>query len=127
MSGRAIVRLIQKGITCRDVVDQRALMNAVKADLAIGGSTNAVLHLIAFARELGLELGLDDFDRLSNEIPVLSSVIPNGIHTVDEFHFAGGVPQLLRNLGDLFDGSAMTASGRPWSEHLEGLNSRAAT
>ncbi len=122
LSGRAIVRLIRKGLTIRDIVDQRALVNAVKADLAIGGSTNAVLHLLAFARELGLPLSLDDFDRLSREVPVLSAVIPNGIHTVDEFHFAGGVPALLKNLGERFDGSALTVSGRPWQEHLDGID-----
>ncbi len=118
LSGRAIVRLIKKGLTIRDIVDQRAIVNAVKADLAIGGSTNAVLHLIAFARELGLTLSLDDFDRLSRTVPVISAVVPNGSHTVDEFHFAGGVPVLLKTLGDIVDGGAMTVTGLPWSAHL---------
>jgi dihydroxy-acid dehydratase len=119
MSGRAIVRLIWQGLTIRDIVDRRALVNAVTADLAIGGSTNAVLHLLAFARELGLTLSLDDFDHLSRTVPVISAVIPSGIHTVDEFHFAGGVRRLLATLGDLVDTSAMTVSGRPWAEHLK--------
>ena len=119
LSGRAIVRLIKKGLTIRDVVDRRAIVNAVKADLAIGGSTNAVLHLIAFARELGIDLALDDFDRLSRTVPVISTVVPNGSHTVDEFHFAGGVPVLLKTLGDLIDTKALTVTGRPWSDHLK--------
>ncbi len=119
LSGRAIVRQVKKGITIRDIVDERALTNAVKADLAIGGSTNAVLHLLAFARELGLRLSLTDFDRLSHEVPVISAVVPNGPHTVDEFHFAGGVPVLLRTLGDLIDTGALTVTGLPWSEHLK--------
>jgi dihydroxy-acid dehydratase len=118
ISGRAIMRLVHTGVRVRDVVDQRALLNAVKADLAIGGSTNAVLHLLAFARELGLELTLDDFDRLATQVPVLAAVVPNGPYTVDQFHFAGGVPALLANLGDLIDASALTVSGRPWSDHL---------
>jgi len=121
LSGRAIVRLIQKGLTIRDIVDQRAITNAVKADLAIGGSTNAVLHLIAFARELGLELSLDDFDRLSRTVPVISAVVPNGSHTVDELHFAGGVPVLLKTLGDIIDGTALTVTGLPWSTHLRNV------
>jgi dihydroxy-acid dehydratase len=108
-------------VTIRDIVDRRALLNAVKADLAIGGSTNAVLHLLAFARELGLDLSLDDFDRLSTEIPVLAAVVPNGIYTVDQFHFAGGVPTLLANLEELIDTSALTVSGRPWADHLRNL------
>ena len=119
LSGRAIVRLIKKGLTIRDVVDRRAIVNAVKADLAIGGSTNAVLHLLAFAREFGIDLALDDFDRLSRMVPVITTVVPNGSHTVDEFHFAGGVPVLLKTLGDLIDTEAMTVTGRPWSEHLK--------
>ena len=119
LSGRAIVRLIKKGLTIRDVVDRRAIVNAVKADLAIGGSTNAVLHLIAFARELGIDLALDDFDRLSRTVPVITTVVPNGSHTVDEFHFAGGVPVLLKTLGDLIDTKALTVTGRPWSDHLK--------
>jgi len=120
-SGRAIVRLIKKGLAIRDIVDHRALLNAVAADIAIGGSTNAVLHLISFARELGLPLSLDDFDRLSTEVPVLAAVVPNGIYTVDQFHFAGGVPTLLANLEDLIDTSAMTVSGHCWSDHLRGV------
>jgi len=102
-------------------VDHRALLNAVKADIAIGGSTNAVLRLLSFAGELGLPLSLDDFDRLSTEVPVLAAVVPNGIYTVDQFHFAGGVPTLLANLEDLIDTSAMTVSGRCWSDHLRGV------
>jgi dihydroxy-acid dehydratase len=121
LSGRAIVRLIKNGISIRQIVDRRALRNAVTADLAIGGSTNAVLHLLTFARELGLPLSLDDFDRLSRAVPVISSVVPNGRHTVDEFHFAGGVPVLLRTLGDLIDTDALTVTGRPWSAHLAGV------
>jgi dihydroxy-acid dehydratase len=119
LSGRAIVRLIKKGVSIRDIVDHRAITNAVKADLAIGGSTNAVLHLLTFARELGLQLSLDDFDRLSRTVPVISAVVPNGSHTVDEFHFAGGVPVLLKTLGDLIDTSARTVTGLPWAAHLK--------
>jgi len=67
----------------------------------------------------GLTLSLDDFDRLSRTVPVISAVVPNGSHTVDEFHFAGGVPVLLKTLGDIVDGGAMTVTGLPWSAHLE--------
>jgi dihydroxy-acid dehydratase len=124
VSGRRIVDLVRQGRRVGDVLDGRALRNALIVDLAIGGSTNAVLHLLSFARELGLPLTLDDFDELSRVIPCLSGVLPNGPHTVDQFHQAGGVPQLMKHLGDLLDGDAVSADGRPWRSVLERVDDR---
>lgn len=118
-SGRRIVRMVEQQRRIGDVLDRRALRNAVTVDLAIGGSTNAVLHLLAIARELGIDLDLDDFDRQSRRVPCLAAVVPNGPHTIDQFHQFGGTPQLMRHLGeDLLDLSAEAADGRTWSEIL---------
>jgi dihydroxy-acid dehydratase len=124
VAGFKIVELVRQGKKLSDVVTPAALRNAVVTDLAVGGSTNAVLHLISIARELGIELSLRDFDALSRRVPCLVGVLPNGPFTVDAFHQAGGVPQLLRNLGDLIDRDVLTADGRSWDEALEKVPER---
>ena len=75
--------------------------------LAIGGSTNAIIHLIAMARRLGVELGLDDFEELARRTPLLANIRPSGKYLMEDFFYAGGLPALLRNLGDLLDTSAV--------------------
>lgn len=123
-SGRRIVSLVRDGVTIGKIMDRRALRNAMVVDMAIGGSTNAVLHLLSFARELGIELSLDEFDTVSRQVPCLVSVIPNGRHTVDEFHFAGGVPLLLKRLGGLLELDALTVSGRTVGEEVASVRER---
>ena len=115
-AGRRLVELIHEGIRPRDIVTAAAIRNAMKVEMAIGGSTNAVLHLPAIARELGIELSLDDFDTVSRETPLLASINPSGAHTVDDFHNAGGVPAVLRCLLPLLDGEALTVSGKTVAE-----------
>ncbi len=117
-TGRRIVEMVQEGLSADKVLSRANLLNAVKATLALAGSTNAVLHLVSIARELDLDLSLDDFDRLSREIPVLSRVIPTGKKTVVDLHEAGGVPALLKELEGLLDLGAMTVTGRPLAEEL---------
>jgi dihydroxy-acid dehydratase len=102
------------------IMTEETLANAIVVDLAIGGSTNAVLHLLTFAQELGIELCLDEFDRLSRRTPCICAVIPNGPYTVVDFHEAGGVPALMKELGDLLDLSCFTVSGKTLGENLEG-------
>jgi dihydroxy-acid dehydratase len=126
-SGRRVVDMVRKGTRVGDVLDTRALRNALVVDLAIGGSTNAVLHLLSFARELGLPLTLDDFDELSRVVPCLAGVLPNGPHTVDHFHQAGGAPQLMKNLRDLLNLDAISADGRPWRQVLDRVEERSSS
>lgn len=126
-SGRRIVDMVRNGTRVGDVLDPRALRNALVVDLAIGGSTNAVLHLLSFARELGLPLSLDDFDELSRIVPCLAGVLPNGPHTIDQFHQAGGAPQLMKNLRDLLNLDAISADGRPWHKVLERVEERSSS
>ena len=119
-SGRQVVELVMKEIRPSRIMTEETLANAIVVDLAIGGSTNAVLHLLTFAQELGIELCLDEFDRLSRRTPCICAVIPNGPYTVVDFHEAGGVPALMKELGDLLDLSCFTVSGKTLGENLEG-------
>jgi dihydroxy-acid dehydratase len=89
-------------------------------DAAIGGSTNAPLHIMSFGRELGIEIKLDAFDEISKRTPLLASVVPNGPHTVVDLHDAGGVRALLTELGDLVDTRVLTANGVTLAEALKG-------
>jgi dihydroxy-acid dehydratase len=118
-SGQRIVDLVLKGIRASKVVDTRALRNAMTVNAAIGGSTNAPLHIMSLGREVGIPVPLDDFDQVSRRTPLLASVVPNGPHTVIEFYQAGGVPALLRELGDLIEGSAMTVDGCTVQDNLK--------
>jgi len=129
-SGRQVVDLVKKGIRPSHIMVQEALINGVVVDLAIGGSTNAVLHLLTLARELGVGLCLDDFDRLSRKTPCICTVIPNGPHTVVDFHEAGGVPALMSELEDLLDLNCLTVNGRKLGDNIKGakrLNERVIT
>lgn len=110
-AGRRIVEMVNQGLSIQKIITLPALRNAIRVDMAIGGSTNAVLHLLAFAQELGLTLQLEEFDRISRQIPCLCSVIPNGPHDVTEFHEAGGVPAVLKELQGFLESDALNVSG----------------
>ena len=120
-SGRRIVDLVLKGVRASRIVDGRALRNAMIVNAAIGGSTNAPLHIMSLAREVGLRIPLDEFDQVSRKTPLLASVVPNGPHTLVEFYQAGGVPALLKELGDLIEGSALTVDGGTVAENLQAV------
>lgn len=118
-SGQACVELVKKGITALDIITPAAIENALKVDLAIGGSTNAVLHLLALSREIGGSLTLDDFDTWSRKIPVYVAVTPSGTHTADEIHSAGGVPGIMYQLRRHLDLSCRTVSGQTIGQLME--------
>lgn len=119
-SGRQIVELVKKGIRPSHIMTKEALVNAIVVDLAIGGSTNAVLHILTLAQELGIELSLDEFDRLSRRTPCICAVIPNGPYTVVDFHEAGGVPALMRELKGLLDLDCRTVNTKKIGENIQG-------
>lgn len=119
-SGRQIVELVKKGIRSSHIMTREALINAIVVDLAIGGSTNAVLHILTFAQELGVELALDEFDRLSRKTPCICAVVPNGPYTVVDFHEAGGVPALMGELKDLLNLNCLTANAKKLGENIQG-------
>jgi dihydroxy-acid dehydratase len=120
LCGKRIVEMVWTDLKARDIVDARAIDNAVTAVLALGGSTNAVVHLIAVARRAGVPLDLARFDALARRTPVLANVRPSGTYLMEDFFYAGGLRGLLARLGDLLDPSALTVTGRTLGENLAG-------
>ena len=115
-TGRRIVELVKEGVKPKDILTREALLNGVILTLALAGSTHAVLHLLSFAREVGVELTLDDFDKLSETIPVISRVIPTGKATVIDLYNAGGVPAVLGEMRDYLHKECLTVSGHTIGE-----------
>jgi dihydroxy-acid dehydratase len=97
-SGRRIVELIQKNITPRKIMNRKAFENAIRVDMALGGSTNTVLHIPAIAHDAGVDLPLEVFDKLSKSTPHIADMLPGGKHYLEDLHFAGGIPAVLKRL-----------------------------
>ncbi|MDH3476533.1 MAG: L-arabinonate dehydratase [Rhodospirillales bacterium] len=114
MVGRRIVEMVREDLKMSKVLTRRAFENAVRANGAIGGSTNAVIHLLALARRMGVELSLDDWDTLGREVPCLVNLMPSGQYLMEDFYYAGGLPAVLRELGEhgLLHKEALTVNGR---------------
>ncbi|USX44571.1 dihydroxy-acid dehydratase [Dietzia kunjamensis] len=119
-SGEAVVELLRKGITARDIMTKEAFENAIAVVMAFGGSTNAVLHLLAIASEAEVELSLDDFARIGAKVPHLADVKPFGAHVMTDVDKIGGVPVVMRALLDagLLHGDCLTVTGRTVAENL---------
>jgi dihydroxy-acid dehydratase len=119
-SGEAVTALLETGLRPRDVMTRRAFENAIAVVMAVAGSTNAVLHLLAIAHEAGVELELDDFDRISRRVPHLVDVRPAGRFVMTDLDRAGGVQVVIKELLDagLLDGDAVTVTGRTIAENL---------
>ena len=113
-AGRRIVELVKHDVVMSQIVTRQALENAVRVNAGIGGSTNAVIHLIALARRLGLELSLADWDKLGRGVPCLLDIMPSGHFLMEDFFEAGGLPAIIRELGehDLLHKDALTVNGR---------------
>ncbi|NGN64382.1 dihydroxy-acid dehydratase [Streptomyces sp. A7024] len=116
-AGQRIVAMADEGLAPSRFLDRRSFENAVRVNAAIGGSTNAVVHLLAMAGRAEVDLALDDFDRLAADVPLLVDLLPSGRFLMEEFHDAGGLPAVIRELGDLVDGAAMTINGRTLAEN----------
>jgi dihydroxy-acid dehydratase len=116
--GRLVMRLAESGLSARAIITRQALENAIRGVAASGGSTNAVLHLLAIAHEAGVELCIDDFDRLSSETPLLCDLKPGGRFVATDLYRAGGVALVAKRLLDarLLRGDAVTVTGRPIGE-----------
>ena len=114
MSGRRIVDMVHEGARLSRVLTRKAFENAIRVTGAIGGSTNAVIHLIAIARRIGVDLTLDDWDRLGRGVPTLVDLMPSGRFLMEDFYYAGGLPAVVRALGEhgLLHRDAPTANGR---------------
>ncbi|MGW4098297.1 dihydroxy-acid dehydratase [Mycobacterium sp. NPDC004974] len=119
-SGEAVVEMLRRGITARDILTKEAFENAIAVVMAFGGSTNAVLHLLAIAREAEVELTLDDFTRIGAKVPHLADVKPFGRHVMKDVDQIGGVPVVMRALLDagLLHGDCLTVTGKTMAENL---------
>jgi dihydroxy-acid dehydratase len=123
-SGAAVVNMIKLGLTTRDILTKRAFENAITAVMALGGSTNAVLHLLAIAHEAEVDLSLDDFHRIGSKVPLLGDLKPFGRYVMSDMDKVGGVPVVLKALLDagLLHGDVMTVTGKTMAENLAGIN-----
>ncbi|MCT9001496.1 dihydroxy-acid dehydratase [Microbacterium memoriense] len=123
-SGEAVVNMLRQGITARDIMTKKAFENAITVAMALGGSTNVVLHLLAIAREADVELTLDDFNRIGDKVPHLADMKPFGRFVMADVDRHGGIPVLMKALLDagLIHGDALTVTGKTVAENLEALN-----
>ena len=119
LSGMKIMDLVKRNITARQIVTAASLDNAIRVDMAIGGSTNTVLHIPAIAAEFGLDMDLDRFDRLSRETPHLVNLRPGGPHHILDLERAGGIPAVMKELAPMLSLDALTVTGKSLGENLE--------
>ena len=119
-SARALVEAVKKDLKPRDIVTRESIENAVAVIMAIGGSTNAVLHFLAIAHAAGVEWSIDDFERVRKKVPVLCDLKPSGKHLAVDLHRAGGIPQVMKILleAGLLHGACMTITGKTVAENL---------
>jgi dihydroxy-acid dehydratase len=124
-AGQVLCRLIEGNIRPRDIITRKSLENAYTFVLALGGSTNAILHLMAIAREAEVEWTLADFDRLGDKVPHLADLKPGGRFVMNDLHRVGGTPPVMRALLDagLLHGECMTVTGKTLAENLSGIES----
>jgi dihydroxy-acid dehydratase len=115
-TGRRAVELAVEGLTPRQILTTEAFDNAITLLAAVGGGTNAVVHLLALAGRVGVPLTLDRFGEVASQTPLLVNVRPSGEHLVEQLHHAGGVPAVLKELAPLLDGDALTVTGRPLAD-----------
>ena len=120
MAGEAVVNLLRLGITPRMIMTKKAFENAIAVTSALGGCTNAVLHLLAIANEAGVELELDDFNRIAAKVPHIADMKPGGKFHMSDLDRVGGVPVVLKHLLDagLLHGDCLTVTGKTMAENL---------
>lgn len=119
LTGRRVVQMVKDDLKPSDILTKPAFENAIRTNAAIGGSTNAVIHLLAIAGRVGIDLTLDDWDRCGRDVPTIVNLQPSGKYLMEEFFYAGGLPAVIRRLGEagVLHKDALTVSGRPiWDE-----------
>ena len=116
-AGRRIVEMVHEDLKLSRILTRDAFENAIRVNAAIGGSTNAVLHLLAIAGRVGVRLELDDFDRLGHDLPLLVDLMPSGRFLMEDFYYAGGIPAVVRELDGLIHGDALTVNGKSIREN----------
>lgn len=119
-SGRRIVEMVWEDLKPSDILTRQSFENAMTVDMAIGGSTNAIIHLIAMARRAGIEIELSDFDRISRSTPMIADLRPSGRFLMEDFYFAGGLRALLARISELLARDCLTVTGRTLGEEISG-------
>ena len=117
-AGRRIVDMVWEDLTPDKIVTAAAIDNSIMVHMAMGGSTNAIIHVIAMARRAGVALSLERFDQLSREVPIIANVRPSGEYLMEDFFYAGGTPALMKELAGKLHGHAMTVNGRTICENI---------
>ena len=120
LTGRRIVEMVKEDLKPSDILTKPAFENAIRANAAVGGSTNAVMHLLAIAGRVGVDLSLDDWDRIGAEIPCLVDLMPSGKYLMEDFHYAGGFPALIERMRHLFDMDTKSVTGVSLGESMQG-------
>jgi dihydroxyacid dehydratase/phosphogluconate dehydratase len=118
LSGRRIVEMVWEDLKPRDILSDASFSNAIATVLALGGSTNAVIHLLALAGRAGIRLTLDHFDEASQKTPVLANLRPSGTYLMEDFYYAGGLSALLKALSFHLDLSCRTVTGKTLGENV---------
>jgi len=125
LSGRRIVQMVKDDLKPSDILKREAFENAIRTNAAIGGSTNAVIHILAIAGRVGIDLTLDDWDKLGRDVPTIVNLMPSGKYLMEEFFYAGGLPVVLKRLAEsgMLNKDALTVSGETmWNEIKDVIN-----
>jgi dihydroxy-acid dehydratase len=118
MAGRRIVEMVNEDLRMSKILTRKAFENAIRVVGAVGGSTNAVIHLLAIAGRIGVDLNLNDWDTLGRNVPCLLNLMPAGKYLMEDFYYAGGLPAVIRELGDLIHRDALTVNGKTMGENV---------
>ena len=119
LSGRRIVEMVKEDIKLSKILNRDAFENSIVVNAAVGGSTNLLIHLLAIAGRIGVHLELEDFDRLGSKIPLLVNLMPSGKYLMEDFFYAGGLPVVIKELGNLLHQNALTVNGKSIKENNE--------
>src|SRR5713226_9030355 len=117
--GRRIVEMVWQDLKPSDILNEASFENAITADMAIGGSTNAIIHLVALAGRAGIKLDLKRFDEISQRTPMIANLRPSGEFLMEDFYYAGGLRALLKEIGDLLNLDEMTVSGNTLGQNIQ--------
>src|SRR5918993_4735293 len=120
LSGRRIVQMVKDNLTIDKVLTREAFENAIKVNAAVGGSSNFIIHLLAIAGRIGVDLNLEDFDSIGSKIPLLLNLMPAGKYLMEDFYYAGGLPVILNELQDKLHQNVVTVSGNNHHDNIKG-------
>ena len=119
LSGRRIVEMVKEDVTMSKILTRKAFENAIMVNAAIGGSTNVVIHLLAIAGRSGIELNIDDFDKYSQQIPLLANIQPSGTNYMEDLYYSGGLPALIKEMKTIIHNEAITINGKTIGENAD--------